>query len=168
MKTQLLITLDAWLFDFVKDTFQAAPELSNFPGVMCIKVHRTSMVGRYITLSLQANHKHIIQQFNGYFELYIQSSSNTLQLSGQTQFIKLNQEMNEMMNDFFENIFQNSFIYFVNGYRKDEPGAMRNAIREWIDRYELYEHDFSFCKLEQIYLRAQRRKPLTKFVLKRK
>lgn len=166
MTAKILVSIDEYLFHFVCASFQTETAVQT-DQFRLIKIHRTSVVGNFIVSFLKA-HNQSVEFEKGYFTIAIRISKQPISDDLRKQFICLNSQLNQILNDFLRILFQNSFIFYVNGYRKDEKGEMRNAIREWIDRYELYEHDFTFCQLEQIYLRARRRKPLTNFVLKRK
>ena len=151
-------------------------EEQNYRGQMVkvVKIHSSSVLGRYIRMMVVKTDKPPRRQ-NYNFCLSIRNIEDKYQTeiysfaTGNKTFFKIPEEFNKDLNDMIQNLFETAFFYYVEGFRKKGYiGAMRDGIRSFIDKYELYEHGYSFAGLEQIYFRTKRNRALTKFTAKRK
>lgn len=84
--------------------------------------------------------------------------------SGKNHFLKLPQEVNKMINDLLEDIFRISFVYYVIGHIENAPSpSVTTAINNFIDKYELFEFEFTQDSLRRLYYREiKKNKKLTR------
>lgn len=79
--------------------------------------------------------------------------------SGQSNFLKVPPEANKILNDLLEDVFYISFTYYVLGHIENSSKAcITEAIRSFMDKYELLEHGFDIERLRRHYYRVMNKK----------
>ena len=175
-RTLVPVQIDPHLAAFLYTKFQGSEAHHSGKKVKTVKIHTSSVIGRYIRMMVVKSQKPPRpSEFN--FCLSIKNRENkkfdgTLYNfeNGEKSFLKIPEEFNRDLNDMLQNIFETALFYYVEGFRKDGYlGSMRDGLRSFIDQYDLYEFGYSFAALEQIYLRAKRNnEDLSKLHRKRK
>jgi hypothetical protein len=77
--------------------------------------------------------------------------------SGTNSFLQLPQDATKVINELMEDIFRISFIYYVDGYMKDDSSRLSDAIYKFIDMYDLLECGFDFEAMRQLYYREKKK-----------
>lgn len=173
-RTLVPITVESHLEQFLYETFSGEEQEYKGETVKVVKIHTSSVLGRYARMMVvKIAEPPALENCNFFLSIRNIEDSRSAKAyhyaCGNKTFFRIPEEFNRDLNDLIHNMFETAFFYYVEGYREQGyAGAMRDGIRSFIDKYDLYEHGYSFAGLEQIYARAKRNKPLTKFVNKRK
>lgn len=131
-----------------------------------VKIHTRSVLGRYIRMMVCRIDKPILNfetNFNIIFSINdterskIFSTDKYKFVDGTKTFLFIPDYFEKDLNELLQKEFETSLFYFIEGYRaNNEYGAMREGARLFMDRYDLYEHGYSYAAIEQIYMRAKR------------
>lgn len=127
--------------------------------VKSVKIKTNSPLGRYIrSMMVKADVPEKATNFNFFFSVEENCAKGSVYSyqSGKYSFLKFPQEFIEDLNELLEDMFRMAFFYFVEGYRMTGKfGDRKEAIRLFIDKYELYEYGFNLDILEKQYTRLK-------------
>lgn len=125
--------------------------------VKSVRINTNSPLGKYIrSMCVKSDYPQNPAHFNFFFSVDDNCSTGSLYgyKSGKYSFLKFPEEFIEDLNEMLEEMFYISFYYFVEGYRQTkEFGGRSEAIRVFIDRYDLYECGFNFSTLDKRFTR---------------
>lgn len=128
--------------------------------VKSVKIRTNSPLGKYIrSMCVKADYPAKSSNYNFFFSVEEKVAEGSVYgyKNGQYHFLRFPEQFIEDLNEMLEEIFRMSFFYFVDGYRTSgRYGSRKEAIRLFIDRYELYEHGFNIDTLEQIITRMNK------------
>lgn len=131
-----------------------------------IPINHWSVLGRYIRMMVHACEKpDPTEEYNLLLSVVNRVDKSKRKatvykmVDGRKAFLYIPKEFERDLNEFFQKMFENSFFNFVEGYRQQEYlGAVRDGIRLFIEKYNLYEVGYTYAALEQTYMRMRRTK----------
>lgn len=125
--------------------------------VKSVKIKTNSPLGKYIrAMCVKAKVPEKAVNYNFFFSVEENCAEGNVYAykNGKYSFLMFPQEFIEDLNEMLEEMFRMNFFYFVEGYRMTgQYGSRKEAIRLFIDRYELYEHGFNMETLEKTITR---------------
>lgn len=125
--------------------------------VVSVKIKSNSPIGKYIrSMCVKVDYPAKADNYNFFFSVNETESEGTVYgyKNGKYRFLELPEQFIDDLNELLEEVFRMNFTYFVEGFRMTGMyGSRREAIRLFIDRYDLFEYGFNMDTLEQIITR---------------
>lgn len=159
-RTLVPVNIRPHLIKYLYESFPAEKE-AKYRGkaVKSVRVSVNSPLGKYIrSMCVKCDYPQKITNFNFFFSVEENVSSGSVYAfaSGKYNFLRFPEEFIEDLNEMLESMFRMTFFYFVEGYKQSgKYGSRAEAIRLFIDRYDLFEHDFTFDALNKQFTRLQ-------------
>lgn len=144
------------LIKYLYENFPAEKE-AKYRGkeVKSVRVSVNSPLGKYIrSMCVKIDYPLKIENFNFFFSVDENVSAGSVYAyqCGKHTFLRFPEEFIDDLNELLESMFRLSFYYFVEGVRQSgKYGSRAEAVRMFIDRYDLYEHGFTFDALNKNY-----------------
>lgn len=148
------------LIKYLYDNFPAEQE-AKYRGkaVKSVRININSPLGKYIrSMCVKADYPLNPSHFNFFFSVEESCPSGSLYAykSGVHNFLQFPEEFIEDLNEMLEEMFRMSFYFFVEGFKHTgQFGSRADGVRAFIDRYDLYEHNFTFDALNKQYTRLK-------------
>lgn len=155
------VSIRPHLVKFLIEQFPAHKE-AQYCGkkVKSVKIKTNSPLGKYIrSMCLKTDFPEKVSSYNFFFSVEETCSKGNVYAfkNGKYNFLKFPGEFVEDLNEMLEEIFRMNFYYFVEGYKMTgQYGSRKEAIRLFIDRFELYEYGFNMESMEQTFTRISK------------
>lgn len=150
------------LVPFLFNEFEGVERLSEDKRVKVVEITNRSSLGKWLIKALKNENADKISSYHIFLSLdvrpgRIQKLGNFYTKSkNKTQLLHLSESDNDLLNELLEDIFRITLYYFVVAYRLDRENEITiiQAIREYMEMYELYEYGFDETGVRQLYYRT--------------
>lgn len=151
------------LVPFLFNEFDGVEKISDSKRIKIVKLSNCSSLGRWLTRALVMNNNIKTPSYHIFLSIdvrpgRIQKLGNFyIKNKNETQLLRLSEEDNYLMNQLLEDMFRITLHYFITAYRLDREEAtptIIDAIREYMEMYELYEFGFDEEGIRRLYYRT--------------
>lgn len=151
------VQIESFLIPYLFEKYDGQEAIYRGVRVKQITITQKTPIGKYIRLLCERVE---VQKKNTSYNIFISVCSQAhwkgsiyTYVDGRRSFLALPKSAQSVVNATFKEEFYNAFYFYVNGFA--EKGQVKTGIKNFIDRYNLYEFGFNYLALERRYNRER-------------